>query len=78
MGRKQPGIGWIVRQKRLQLEFTQEELAERSGIDRTYISMLESEKASPTVRTLFRLATALRTKPSQLLIELEQLDELAR
>jgi transcriptional regulator with XRE-family HTH domain len=38
---------------------SQKELAERAGMDASYISLLESEKRVPTVTTLEALAKAL-------------------
>lgn len=76
MGAVKPGIGYVIKSKRVQLGMSQEALAELSALDRTYISMLERERGSPTLRVLQRIAVALQTKPSQLLIELEELNEL--
>lgn len=45
--------------RRLELEFSQEDLAGHCDIDRPYISLLEVGKKQPTVSVLFRLATAL-------------------
>ena len=39
--------------------WTQEELAERSGLSQQYLSDLERGKRNPTVVTLFELAQAL-------------------
>mgnify|MGYP001098346783 CR=1 FL=1 len=51
---------------------SQEELAFNSGLDRTYISLLERGKRKPKINTLFSLATALSVSPSQLIKELEK------
>ena len=61
-------VGRNVRRIRLQLELTQEELAERSGFSQQYISDLERGRRNPTVVSLFELAQALDTTPV-LLIE---------
>ncbi len=42
---------------------SQEALAEKAGLDRTYISMLEREKRQPTLETLFKLSEALKISP---------------
>ncbi|MGD9868777.1 MAG: helix-turn-helix domain-containing protein [Hyphomicrobiales bacterium] len=39
--------------------FTQEELAERSGLSQQYISGLERGQRNPTIVTLYELATGL-------------------
>lgn len=62
-------IGLIIRQHRNALNVSQEELADKSSLDRTYISMLERGKKSPTIDTANRIAIALGTKLSTLLIE---------
>jgi transcriptional regulator with XRE-family HTH domain len=46
---------------------TQEELAHRSGLDRSTVSQSELGKASPQVETLIRLAGGLGMDPSDLL-----------
>lgn len=51
------------RERRL---LTQEELAERTGLTQTTISRLETGKARPRLRTVRRLAEALRVRPEQL------------
>jgi transcriptional regulator with XRE-family HTH domain len=38
---------------------SQEVLAERSGFDRTYLSLLERGRRTPTITAIFRLADAL-------------------
>lgn len=57
---------------RLNSKMSQEELAFNSGLDRTYISLLERGKRKPTINTLFALARALKVNPSQLIKELEE------
>lgn len=46
---------------------SQEELAFRAGMKRSYLSDLERGTRNPTVRALGRLAEALRVAPSRLL-----------
>ena len=48
---------------------SQEELADRAGIDRTYVSALERERYAATIDMIERLAAALRVKPLDLLID---------
>ncbi len=48
------------------LRLSQEELAERCGFDRTYISMLERGKRNPSLLNLLKLARGLETSVSQL------------
>ena len=46
---------------------SQEELAFRAGMKRTYLSDLERGARNPTVRALGRLASALGVAPARLL-----------
>lgn len=47
--------------------WTQEELAERSGLSQQYISGLERGRRNPTILTLFELAQALGVNPADLI-----------
>jgi transcriptional regulator with XRE-family HTH domain len=49
-----------VREARLARDWTQEDLAEASGLHRTYISQLETASRNPTIDVLERLSAALR------------------
>ncbi|MBL4885502.1 MAG: helix-turn-helix transcriptional regulator [Planctomycetaceae bacterium] len=51
---------------------TQEELAFKAKIDRPYISQLEHDKKSPTLKMLFRLCDALGVKASELIARVEE------
>lgn len=56
-----------LRSKRSALGWSQEELADRAGIHRTYISGLERAARNPSVAVLERLATALGVPVHELL-----------
>ena len=53
---------------------SQDELAARSGLDRTYVSGCERAVRNPTVGTLAKLSTALGVEASQLLETKEERD----
>ena len=53
------GIGRVLRAKREAAGLTQELLAELTGIDRSYVSILERGLKSPTIDMLERLADSL-------------------
>lgn len=55
-----------------ELKMSQEDLAEATGLHRTYISGLERGVRNPTVKILEKLARALKTNPSSLLSERKQ------
>jgi DNA-binding XRE family transcriptional regulator len=61
-------VGLRVRRLRLQAQLTQEELAERCGIFRTYLSRIENGSANPTLVVLVALADCLCVEPHELLI----------
>lgn len=65
-------LGLELRNAREAAGLTQEELAHRAEVDRTYISMLENDRKSPTVDMLFRLCDALDASPSALLSKVEK------
>lgn len=60
-----------VRRRRLELGLSQEALAERAGVHRTYIGMLERSEKNVTIYNIWRLACALEVKAADLLITLE-------
>ncbi len=54
-------FGARVRAARNQLGVSQEELADRAGVDRTYVSGIERGRRNVALVNLLRLATALDT-----------------
>lgn len=62
-------IGRVLRVKKESLGISQEELADRAEMDRSYVSILERGLKSPTVETLERICVALRTLPERVLEE---------
>lgn len=46
---------------------SQEQLANRAGLDRTYVSSCEAGRRNVTLRTIVRLAEALSVDPSSLI-----------
>lgn len=64
-------VGKNVRALREQRGWSQEELAERSGLHRTYISGVERGVRNPTVTVLTSLAEALLIDASCLLARVE-------
>lgn len=65
-------LGNAVIQGRRGLDLSQEGLGELAGVDRTYVSGLESGKRNPTIETLLRLSAALGVPLSALILEAEQ------
>lgn len=60
-------LGRNVRERRAKLGLSQEEVAFRAGMKRSYLSDLERGVRNPTVRALGRLAVALELDASELL-----------
>jgi len=52
---------------------TQEPLAFKAGVDRTYLSELENNRKSPTLALLFRLADALGVSAAAMVAKVERL-----
>lgn len=53
-------FGARIRELRLAAELTQDDLAERCGLFRTYLSRIENGTANPTLTMIQALATSLR------------------
>ena len=64
-------ISKVVQRRRETLRLTQEELAGRAGLHRTYISDIERGARNLSVKSLIRLAIALELSVSGMLEEAE-------
>ena len=64
-------FGKTLRKRRLVKLLTQEVLATEANLSRAYISDLEMGKKDPSLFTVFKLADALKLKPSVLIDEVE-------
>jgi transcriptional regulator with XRE-family HTH domain len=65
-----PGVGDLgknLRAARKQLGLTQEQVAERSGVQAGEVSRIEAGKRDPKVSTLEKLAAAVELPPGRLL-----------
>jgi transcriptional regulator with XRE-family HTH domain len=60
-------LGQRIRERRLDLKMTQAQLADKTGLDRTYISGLESGRRNPALRNLNKLANSLKISIDQLM-----------
>lgn len=59
-------FGNTLKKKRKQSELSQEELAEKLGIHRTYMSFLERGQRNPSLLMLFKISRALKIKLPEL------------
>ncbi len=60
-------FGDRVRKARAELNLSQEELAERAGLHRTYIGMIERAEKNITLKNIGKISKALRKKISELI-----------
>lgn len=68
-----PWLGVAIRKRREARGLSQEELAERADLHRTYVSMVERAVRNISVDALSGIADALGLPPSQLLQQAERL-----
>jgi len=59
-------FGSKVRQARMKIGISQEELAFQSGLDRTYISGIERGTRNPSLKNIEKIAKALKISPAEL------------
>jgi len=64
-------IAQTIAKLRHEANISQEELADRAGIHRTYVSQIERSLKSPTLQVLMQIATALNTSASEIIKEIE-------
>lgn len=60
-------FGKKVREERLKLGLSQEELASKAGVHRTYIGMIERAEKNITLENIEKVAKALKLKINELL-----------
>jgi transcriptional regulator with XRE-family HTH domain len=59
-------FGDALRRLRLEAKFSQEELAERAGIDRSYLGAIERGEHNLALLNIIKIAIALNIQPQQL------------
>lgn len=60
-------FGIIIKDIRKNKSISQEKLSEKTGLDRTYISLIETGKRNPTLTSICKIAQALDIKASELI-----------
>jgi transcriptional regulator with XRE-family HTH domain len=53
------GLGDVIRKARVAAQLTQEDLADRSGLDRSYIGGIERGERNPTFSVIEKIAAGL-------------------
>jgi len=72
--RAHAALGRAIRDFRLDRRLSQEELAHRSGMHRTYLGGIERGERNPSYTNIRRLATALGVNASDLIAQAERLE----
>lgn len=67
--RVRKNLGRVIKKKRADLNIFQADLAERIGVTRTYLSLVENGIRFPSWETLEKIALSFSMKPSKLIIE---------
>lgn len=57
-------IGYFIKEKRMDLRMSQQQLAEKIGIDQSDLSKIEKGNANPSIKTLKKIAKGLNCKLS--------------
>lgn len=65
-------FGEVIRELRKSANISQEKLAEKSKLDRSYISQIECGHRHPSLITIFQLAKCLNISPTELISLVEQ------
>lgn len=60
-------LGQRIKSRRIQLDITQEEFAEKAGFLKQYANRVEAGRQNLNLRTLHRIAVALETSMAELL-----------
>ena len=65
-------FGSVIRELRHSRGLSQEELSFACGRHRTYVSLIERGRNSPSIKTLWMLSDALDVKPSEIIRRVEK------
>jgi len=65
-------FGSVLREVRNSKKLSQEELADNSNLDRTYISMLERGIKTPTIQTIFQICNSMSVDPSIIVQKIQE------
>lgn len=68
-------VGQAVRNLRKEKGISQDVLSGFAGIARTHLTMIESGTKQANFETLWKIATALEVRPSELVVQIEKLIE---
>jgi transcriptional regulator with XRE-family HTH domain len=66
-------FGIVIKDLREQLDLSQQELADYSEVDRTYISLLERGLNYPSLKVVYKLSEILKIQPHKLIEKVDAL-----
>ena len=61
-----------LKNRKIKCGLSQEDLAHKCNIDRTYISMIECQKRNPTLNIIFKICKSLDIKASDFILNIEK------
>lgn len=64
-------FGLVIKHLRLDYGLSQESLAMEAGLDRSFLSQLETGRKQPSLLTIFQLARALKLSVADLMMRVE-------
>lgn len=64
-------FGLTLRHYRKKTKLSQEKLAQESGLDRSYISLLERGLRQPSLSSILKLSKALKVSPTAIISKVE-------
>jgi transcriptional regulator with XRE-family HTH domain len=65
-------LGEVISQRRRRLDLSQEELSDRAGVDRAFISSIECGKRNPSFGAIHSIAEGLKIRCSRLVAKCEE------
>lgn len=65
-------FGKIIQEERKTKKISQEKLSKLTGLDRTFISLIENGKRNPTFSTILKISASLEILPSELFLKFEE------
>lgn len=66
-------FGLLIQNIRKSKKITQEQVSNKTGLDRTYISLIETGKRNPSLSSIIKLSKALEIGLSELFFEYEKI-----
>lgn len=68
-------LGAALKERRKELRLTQEDVASAAGVDRPFVTLIESARKQPTISVLWRLSVALDLSPADFASRIERFNQ---